>query len=348
MYRKALQSLFISALIVSHGREIVGNAIESVLNQDLEKDSYELIVVADQKLDSLKRYERDSRLKLVYSDSRDPGGKWAEAISLAKGDVVSFLDDDDEWVPHKLKTVRDKFVSDPLLGYYHNCHISIDYNGRILHDFPELRHYYAMEKIGSYTVFANRGKDLNLQYLSSLGAPFNSSCISMRKDLLDPYLETLKVGKWMVDYFWFYVFGISDTRILLEKNPLTLYRRRDDETGDQLNNIKNSRRQKITIYSRYLQSHTVYRRLSVDLPFESYFNWIILKIELILSIYEKKNPVGSRFSSFYNLYRNIPRGDLNSILSSLLIALGSLMACASKSIALMFVQSLEILKLSLV
>ena len=115
-----LQGSFISALIISHGRSIVRRAIESVLNQSLDRSSYELIVVADRDIDLLEQYAEYPMVKIIRSQRRDPGGKWAEAISVAKGEIVCFLDDDDEWIDKKLEYIQNKFDSDPHLGYYHN------------------------------------------------------------------------------------------------------------------------------------------------------------------------------------------------------------------------------------
>ena len=333
-------------MVASHRRPIVVEAIRSVLNQDLDKDKYEILVVADTKLKELGEFENNPRVKIIYSDRDDPGGKWAEAIEASKGDVLCFLDDDDMWVSSKLSYVKGKFDQDDLLGYFHNGHKSIDFSGNIIHGYKELRHYYTVQKIHKYSELPVKRGSVNFQHLASLGAPFNSSCISIKRSLVVPYLDYLNRGKWMVDYFWFYAFAVSLTRILIEDTPLTLYRRRPDIIGERLNNIENGRDQKIEIYRRYLSSHEIYKDMGNGLDIITYFNWIIAKIKIILTIYSTTDTDEEKKSIIAELIRNMPLNDFNSISSTLLLTLAYLIRIASTRLSLSFLISLERLKLS--
>lgn len=343
-----MSKIEISALIASHGREAVEKAIRSVLKQTLEKDKFEVIVVADKKIKVLEQFEDNPLINLKYINRTDPGGKWGEAIRISKGNVICFLDDDDEWVPEKLEIVYDLFSKNKSLGYYHNGHTSIDYDGSILINFPELRHYYLVEKIGNFSSISIPSLRQNFQFLSSLGAPFNSSCISLRSNLLKPYLEFLMKGMWMVDYFWFYSFAISDYEIIIDNKALTLYRRRNDATGDILNNIKNSRDQKMTIYRRYLSSHKMYLLMATNTPLVSYLTWMVNKTEIMLSIYE-----GNKFGKldlmfFLGMIKNIPRKSYTGIFSTILLGTASILSLFSRNASLSFVESMEKLGFSLI
>lgn len=341
-----MSNCFLSALIASHHRAIVVEGIRSVLNQDLEMDKYEILVVADTRLNELREFENNPRVKIIYSDRDDPGGKWVDAIKASKGDVLCFLDDDDMWVSNKLSYVKEKFDHDDLLGYFHNGHKSVDFSGNIIHGYKELRHYYAVQKIKEYSELPAKRGSVNLQHLASLGAPFNSSCISIRKSLVVPYLDYLSRGKWMVDYFWFYAFAVSLTRILIEDTPLTLYRRRPDIIGERLNNIENGKDQKIEIYRRYLSSHEIYKAMGNGLEISTYFDWIIAKIKIILTIYSTTDYDVENKSIISELIRNMPLSNFNSISSTMLLVFAYLIRIISGRLSMIFLISLERLKLS--
>ncbi len=335
-----------SALIASHHRPVVVEAIKSVLNQDLDMGKYEILVVADTRLNELREFENNPRIRIIYSEREDPGGKWAEAIKLSKGDVLCFLDDDDMWVSNKLNYIKKKFDQDDLLGYFHNGHKSVDFSGNILPGYKELRHYYAVQRIKEYSELPVKRGSVNFQHLASLGAPFNSSCISIRRSLVMPYLDYLNKGKWMVDYFWFYSFAVSLTRITIEDIPLTLYRRRPDISNEILNNIENGRDQKIEIYRRYLSSHEIYKDMGNGLEISTYFHWIIAKIKIMLKIYSSTGYDVENESILPELIRNMPLNSFNSISSTVLLTFAYLIRIVSGRLSMTFLISLEKFKLS--
>lgn len=343
-----LGEIEVSALIVSHGRVAVEKAIQSVLNQTLSINKYEIVVIADKKLEVLKRFEHHKHLTIKYSERTDPGGKWAEALRLASGDIICFLDDDDEWVPDKLEIVMKTFRENSSLGYYHNGHTSIDYDGTTLEGYPELRHYYAIAKIGYFSTIERQSYKSNFQYLSSLGAPFNSSCINIKRELLAPHIDLLSEGMWMVDYFWFYSFAVSDHDILIDTRPLTLYRRRNDATGDFLNNIRNNRKQKTAIYERYLFSHKTYIAMAMGTQLENYLSWMIHKTEIMLWLYNNKTDCHSKLNSIVGMVSNIPKRSHTGLFSSILMGLASGIGFFSTKISLNFVEALERIGLSLI
>jgi len=86
---------------------IVATAIESVLAQDLL--AWELIVVDDGSSDTtrdvVRAYaERDSRVRLIELGRSGVSAARNAGIAAASGDVLAFLDSDNGWVPHFLRT----------------------------------------------------------------------------------------------------------------------------------------------------------------------------------------------------------------------------------------------------
>lgn len=96
----------VSIVITTKNRcELLENAIRSVLSQTVK--NIECIVVDDASTDDTqKKYANDSRIVYVRIDEKDSrGGNYArnQGLMKASGNVVAFLDDDDEWMPQKLE-----------------------------------------------------------------------------------------------------------------------------------------------------------------------------------------------------------------------------------------------------
>jgi glycosyltransferase involved in cell wall biosynthesis len=78
----------------------IARAIDSVLQQ--RYGDFELIIVDDGSTDegpSLVRAYSDPRVKLVTQPNAGPGAARNRGIELAQGELLAFLDADDEWLP---------------------------------------------------------------------------------------------------------------------------------------------------------------------------------------------------------------------------------------------------------
>jgi glycosyltransferase involved in cell wall biosynthesis len=119
----------VSVVISTHNRAgLVGAAIESVLNQTFR--DFEVIVVDDASEDDTEktvRSFRDARIRYI----RHPVGKGDAAtrntgIRNATGEYIAFLDDDDEWLPEKLRLqVHFCEAGGPELGGVHTARWTI-------------------------------------------------------------------------------------------------------------------------------------------------------------------------------------------------------------------------------
>lgn len=99
----------VSAIITTHNRkELAVAAIDSVLSQTYT--ALELIVVDDASdydtSNYIKKKSVQDNFTYIYIDpSKSCGGNRARNIGInaSKGDLVAFLDDDDEWMPEKIE-----------------------------------------------------------------------------------------------------------------------------------------------------------------------------------------------------------------------------------------------------
>lgn len=319
----------ISAIIVSHNRKSVIGSVKSAFNQDFPESDFEVIVIADKTIEGLDEFKRYTNFKLHYVDIPEPGPKWAIGVENSEGDILCFLDDDDEWVRDKLKTVYQIFQDNLTLTYYHNNHVSVDENTKVIPNYPELRHYHAINKIGYFTTISNESSRNQFQLFSTLGAPFNNSCISIKKEVVLPLLGYLKKGKWMVDYFLFYCNMVNGKDIIVDSRQLTLYRRRAGNGEIQMDNIHG----RVKMYERYEESHLQYLLMSKGTPLEPYLKWVVAKISLMKALFGKEVPRSKEFNDILEVVRNVPLADSNSILSSLILSFVVMCSFISRNVS---------------
>jgi len=95
----------VSVIIPTYNRaHYLGEAIDSIMNQDIRNCQIEIIVVDDGSTDNTKEVLRKfgNSVRYIYQDNRGVGAARNRGISEATGEWVAFLDSDDRWLPDKL------------------------------------------------------------------------------------------------------------------------------------------------------------------------------------------------------------------------------------------------------
>jgi len=95
---------FVSVIIpVYNGEKFLGEAIESVFVQN--HSPLEIIIVDDGSTDSTSDVAKlfGDRVTCVYQENKGVPAARNKGLSLAKGNVIAFLDADDIWMKDKLK-----------------------------------------------------------------------------------------------------------------------------------------------------------------------------------------------------------------------------------------------------
>ncbi len=120
---------------VLNGERYIAEAVESVLDQNYPSSSIELIVVNDGSTDGtvrlLEKYQ--GRVNCVHHQ-RNLGIARSvnDGVNAATGDLISFLDSDDGWLPDFLKTQVDYLLKHPDVAMVHSDFMTIDENGAVL------------------------------------------------------------------------------------------------------------------------------------------------------------------------------------------------------------------------
>jgi glycosyltransferase involved in cell wall biosynthesis len=139
----------VSVVIPTHNRaQFLKAAIASVLNQTYQ--DFEIVVVDDASSDDTQKVVslcRDERIKYIRHEvNKGDAGSRNTGIVHSHGDYVAFLDDDDEWLPEKLKMQVDLLESSPAqVGGIYTGSLSLDTrSGKILNVNipPRKRHLF--------------------------------------------------------------------------------------------------------------------------------------------------------------------------------------------------------------
>jgi glycosyltransferase involved in cell wall biosynthesis len=123
----------VSAVVPTRDRpELLRAALAAILGQDYP-GPIEVVVVYDQSEPdmSLETTADPSRQVRVISNSRTPGlaGGRNTGILASTGELVAFCDDDDEWLPGKLRAQADALAAGPGAEFV-SCGIRVSYDGR--------------------------------------------------------------------------------------------------------------------------------------------------------------------------------------------------------------------------
>ncbi|MEI3890800.1 MULTISPECIES: glycosyltransferase family 2 protein [Bacillus] len=145
----------------------IGETILSVQNQSYE--NWEMIIVddasTDQSATKIKEIiEGDSRIRILSLKENVGAAKARNlAIEEARGRYIAFLDSDDIWLPHKLKT-QLLFMEEMDVDFSYTSYSLIDENSNELNrevNVPEFMDYHYLAGntiIGCLTVMLDREK----------------------------------------------------------------------------------------------------------------------------------------------------------------------------------------------
>lgn len=211
----------ISIIIPSHRNEFLEKAVNSVLNQTFPKDYYEIIVVKDYMNEYLDNFLKSNSIKSFYINDVGFFPKVKVGIENSKGEVLCFLDDDDEFISSKLFYVDDIFSKRRELVYLHNNFTPVDKRN---------------EKVKF------RNADYN----------FNCSCISIRRQILK--LENIKNIVAMLDLFYFLSAIESGGEIYITNKKLTKYRVHDSVTNSINSEFEEIKKQRLNFFGKASES----------------------------------------------------------------------------------------------
>ncbi len=125
----------VSVVIATFNRaHYIREAIDSVLAQTFT--DYEIIVVDDGSTDETRKVVQSygNKVRYFYRDHTNQSGATNFGVSVARGEYVAFLDDDDLWLPKKLEVQMEVLENNLEIGWVCNEAYYLDEtDGTVLH-----------------------------------------------------------------------------------------------------------------------------------------------------------------------------------------------------------------------
>jgi len=263
-------------------RPFIKEAVLSALNQTLNRDRYEVIVVKNYEDSDIDQWLNSKGLKNVTIHDTSLGGKIRVGLEESRGEIISLLEDDDQFLPNKLMQVNEIFQDKTVVYLRHNY----------------LPFYNSTKNIGNFipsigpTYIWTSDQLLELKGLNNalkMGISFNNSCISVRRELFEKFSKKLVGHSVAVDYAIFFFALISsmglDHKFVLSDIPLTLYRLSLNKEKQTIEELFNNR-----LPDALRTLHMLKTQVS-DVNLMHYLDQAYLRSQLILRILQKDTQI---------------------------------------------------------
>jgi glycosyltransferase involved in cell wall biosynthesis len=134
---KRANAPLVSVVVDTYNHEaFIGEAIASVLQQEYQLGDVEVLVVDDGSRDGTAKQLAafTDQVRIVRKENGGQASALNLGVTLAKGDIIAFLDGDDWWHPRKLQAVVGYLLRNPAVGMVGHgiVEVSADGNRRAL------------------------------------------------------------------------------------------------------------------------------------------------------------------------------------------------------------------------
>jgi glycosyltransferase involved in cell wall biosynthesis len=204
----------VSVVVDTYNHEaFIGEAVASVLQQEYQLGAVEVLVVDDGSRDGTAKQLSafTDRVRIVRKENGGQASALNLGVSLAKGDIIAFLDGDDWWHPRKLQAVVGYLLRTPAVGMVGHgiVEVSADGNKRPLGP-GELIRFDLKSESGPGT-------------LNRVACFLGTSRLTCRRSVLERLLPIPKALVIEADEYLF-TLGGAVTEVAVLNEPLCYYR----------------------------------------------------------------------------------------------------------------------------
>ena len=288
----------ISVILVAHDRkEYLLQAMESLSNQTLLKAFYEVIVVKNFREERIDKFAELNGFICIFTEAVEVGSKLAIGITHSRGDIITFLEDDDIFEADKLEKIWTYFSNDSDLCFLHNSMSSINDSGLFI-DFHSMKSITAVFKYN----------DSYLKTCKMLGIKptdiIYTSCMSMRKVMVEPYIQTLREIQSAPDYFMVLSFLNYGCKGMHIRDKLTRYRLHESQSI-QLGSYETFKKRNIDIRARWVKDYNLMANIFQNKNVKDFATFLMNYNNLFLMNLENSRNVRIKFRALLTLFDQI-------------------------------------------
>jgi len=261
---------YISVIVTAYNRRrYLPFALRSLGAQTLPRDKFEVIVVKNFEDKESDYIISRNGWKEVYNDDLYHGRMVLAGLEESRGEVITFLDDDDMYVSNRLEEVYKAFTSFKRLVYFQNSQTIIDENGNVL-ERPPPSLPTPKNLVGGSTIVVDVDKlrvlakrynvsvaDLVLKV--RVGADFNNGSVAVRRPVLESHVQLLKRLPASIDSFVFVSSVKAGGLMYFTDERLTLYRVHGENWSFVFGLKKGSKEMQLRRARAFLQSIKAYK-----------------------------------------------------------------------------------------
>lgn len=277
-----IASILISVIITAFNRKkYVEQAIRSVLNQNLSRDLYEIILVKNFTEESVDKLAEKNNIVVLHSDEPNYGNMLLSVLEFAKGRIICFLEDDDLFTDTHLKYVYDAFVSNHNLGFLKGNYITFSDT-----DLVPRKVWRPIRKV--HLISPNHLNTNKLLFIESHGVNAVISAAAIRKDLLKSALTKFSSFH-LFDYSLPFFVLKSDFNVLVSNYVISKYRISDSWTHIITGNRREFVDRKIKLLSLTIKDYTAMISLfNSDNKFRKALAYNRTKMQLEMALLDKR------------------------------------------------------------
>lgn len=234
-----LLDLHLSVIITAYTRRpFIKEAVLSALNQTIGKDRYEVIVVKNYEDTETDQWLHCKNVNSITVTDPSLGGKIRVGLEQARGEIISLLEDDDQFLPTKLAQISEIFENRETVYLSHQ-------NIPFYNEVEDISRFIPKMHTTHTWVSDQLLEPKTLNNALKMGMGHYNSCTSIRGEFLEKFSGKLVGYNVSVDYAIFFLsltasIGLNKKFVLLDA-PLTLYRvslQKEKQTVQELFNSR--------------------------------------------------------------------------------------------------------------
>lgn len=208
-------TVVISVIVIAHNRKnFILGALNSLLKQTLNRKLFEIIVVKNFKDRLIDEYIENNSIVSIFSNYISIGMKISAGILASRGDILSFLEDDDRFLENKLNIIYKEFKNNNSLVLYRNEYIKVN----IFEQRLDLRRNSLKEQIKLDCLSISKKE---MSGILNRHLDIYQSTMSIRKFAILPFLNKIQAIQMGPDIFWTYLATSSKGEIIFSPKILT-------------------------------------------------------------------------------------------------------------------------------